>query len=287
MPGWHFGAIGTHWEIDTVEPLGVSIKDAVSERIEEFDRVYSRFRDDSVITSLTREAQTVSLPSDAEELFALYRTLYEATKGALSPLVGDTLGHLGYDATYRLTSLPGPAGPTPAFDDVVSLDGTTLTAYRPVTLDIGAVGKGYLVDIVAGILDDSGVTEYTIDASGDLRHRGHTMERVGLENPRDPSHVVGVAEVSNRALAASATNRRTWGDGLHHIVDALTGLPTQSVEATFVIADTAAMADGLATALFVASPEELEPVGEFDWLMMTSDGSLRASPNFPGEVFST
>ena len=287
MPSWHFGAIGTHWEIDTVDSLGASVKAAISERIEEFDRVYSRFRDDSVVMSLTREAQTVTLPSDAEELFALYRTLYEATNGAVSPLVGDTLGHLGYDASYRLTSLPGPAGPTPAFDDVVSLDGTTLTTYRPVTFDIGAVGKGYLVDIVAGLLDDNGVTEYTIDASGDLRHKGKTSERIGLENPRGADHVVGVAEVSNRALAASATNRRTWGDGLHHIVDALTGLPTQNVEATFVIADTAAIADGVATALFVASPEELEPVGEFDWVMMTSDGSLRASPNFPGEVFST
>ena len=287
MPSWHFGAIGTHWEIDTVDSLGASVKAAISERIEEFDQVYSRFRDDSVITSLAREAQTVVLPSDAEELFALYRSLYEATRGALSPLVGDTLSHLGYDATYRLTSLPGPAGPTPPFDDVVSLDGTTLTTYRPVTLDIGAVGKGYLVDIVAGLLDDSGVTEYTIDASGDLRHKGKTSERIGLENPRDADHVVGVAEVSSRALAASATNRRTWGDGLHHIVDALTGLPTQSVEATFVIADTAAMADGLATALFVASPDDLRPVGEFDWVMMMSDGSLRASPNFPGEVFST
>jgi FAD:protein FMN transferase len=249
--------------------------------------VYSRFRDDSVVTALSRTAQTVTLPDDAIELFALYRVLYGATAGALSPLVGDTLNHLGYDASYRLTSLPGPATPPPAFADVISLEGTTLTTYRPVTIDIGAVGKGYLVDIVAGLLDDEGLTDYTIDASGDLRHRGHTPEKVGLENPRDADHLLGVAHVSNGALAASATNRRTWGDGLHHIVDALTGPPTSSVEATFVVADTAAMADGLATALFVASPEQLHTVGEFDWLIMSSDGALRASPSFPGEVFSS
>jgi thiamine biosynthesis lipoprotein len=287
VPGWHFGAIGTQWTIDTIDPLDASIKTMISERIDEFDRVYSRFREDSVVTALSKEAQTVVLPDDAVNLFALYQKLYEATGGALSPLVGDTLNHLGYDASYRLRSLPGPAGPTPAFDDVVSLEGTTLTTYRPVTIDVGAVGKGYLVDIVAELLDDSGVTDYTVDASGDLRHRGHTPERVGLENPRDPDHVVGVAEVSNRALAASATNRRTWGDGLHHIVDALTGLPTRSIEATFVLSDTAAMADGLATALFVGSPEHLQRVGQFDWVIMSSDGSLRASPNFPGEVFSS
>jgi len=287
VPVWHFGAIGTHWEIDTVDSLDASIKATISERIDEFDRVYSRFRDDSVITALSREAQTVTLPEDAVDLFALYRQLYEATGGALSPLVGDTLNHLGYDASYRLTSLPGEPAPLPPFDDVVSLEGTTLTAHRPVTIDVGAVGKGYLVDIVAGLLDECTITDYTIDASGDLRHRGANRERVGLENPRNPSHLLGVAEVSNRALAASATNRRTWGDSLHHIVNALTGLPTRSVEATFVIADTAAVADGLATALFMAPPEKLGSVGEFDWVMMLSDGSLRSSPHFPGEVFSS
>jgi thiamine biosynthesis lipoprotein len=287
VPSWHFGAIGTHWEIDTVDSLDDGVKASISGRIDEFDRVYSRFRDDSVVTSLSQKADTVVLPDDAVEIFALYRALYEATGGALSPLVGDTLNHLGYDSTYRLTSLAGPASPVPAFDDVISLEGTTLTTYRPVTIDIGALGKGYLVDLVAGLLDEEGIADYTVDASGDLRHRGTKPERVGLENPRDVSHVLGVADVSNRALAASATNRRAWGDGLHHIVDALTGLPTSSVEATFVIADTAALADGLATALFMASPEQLEPVGRFDWLVMSSDGSLRASPGFPGEVFSS
>jgi thiamine biosynthesis lipoprotein len=287
VPSWHFGAIGTHWEIDTVDSLGASVKAVVSERIEEFDRVYSRFRDDSVVSSLSRVAQTVDLPDDAQELFDLYRVLYEATGGSLSPLVGDTLNHLGYDASYRLTALPGSPGPVPPFEDVFSLEGTTLTTYRPVTVDIGALGKGYLVDIVAGLLDDHGVDDYTIDASGDLRHRGKTAERVGLENPRDADRLLGVATVSNRSLAASATNRRTWGDGLHHIVDALTGLPTRSVEATFVIADTAAMADGLATALFMVSPEDLRHVCEFDWVIMSSDGTLRASPTFPGEVFSS
>ena len=287
MPAWHFGAIGTHWEIDTVDVLSDSIKSAVTNRIEEFDRVYSRFRDDSVVSKLSRRAQTIELPEDAGDLFALYKALYDATGGGLSPLVGDALNHLGYDASYRLTSLPGPPEPVPAFEEVLSLEGRTLTCYRPVTIDIGAAGKGYLVDIVGKLLEDEGITTFTIDASGDLLRRGDIPESVGLENPRDPERVVGVATVANGALAASATNRRMWGDGVHHIIDALTGLPTTSIEATFVIADSAALADGVATALFMATPEELAPVGDCEWLIMSSDGSLRASPNFPGEVFST
>jgi thiamine biosynthesis lipoprotein len=287
VPSWRFGAIGTHWSIDTPDPLGQEVTAQVLERIERFDVAYSRFRPDSLVSQLAVTPGSVTLPPDAPALFGLYRALYEATRGSLSPLIGDVLNHLGYDPTYRLTSLPGPADPVPPFDDVLRLDGDTLTTYRPVTIDLGAAGKGFLVDLIAGLLVECGVRDYTIDASGDLRHAGSGPEKIALENPRDPTRALGVVTLENRSLAASATNRRVWGDGLHHIVDALTGLPTRLVEATFVVADSAAVADGVATALFFTPPDALGEVFTFDWVMMMSDGELRASPQFPGEVFST
>lgn len=286
MPSWHFAAIGTHWSIDTQEPLQASIESEIADRIEAFDKTYSRFRDDSVVTSLATTPQTITLPDDAVNLFALYRSLYEATSGSLSPLVGDALTHLGYDRTYRLTSLPGPPPPIPSFDEVISLEGNTLTSYRPVTIDIGAAGKGFLVDLVAGILTHHKVDSFTVDGSGDLIHRGSTPERVGLEHPHNPDLAIGVAEINNCALAASAPQRRAWDHGLHHIIDALTGLPTATVEATFVVADSAAVADGLATALFFTSPETLLDSFSFDWVVVKSGETIQVSPNFPGEVFS-
>lgn len=287
MPSWHFGAIGTHWHIDTPLALSQGAKTAVAERIESFDLAYSRFRDDSLVHRFATSAQTLDFPGDAPALFGLYQSLYEATGGSLSPLVGDTLNHLGYDSSYRLASLPGSPEPVLPFDEVVRLEGVTMTTYKPVTIDVGAVGKGFLVDLVADILSAHDVVDVTIDASGDVLHRGNLQESVALENPRDPTMALGVAALSNRALAASATNRRAWGNGLHHIVDALTGLPVQAVEATFVIADTAAVADGLATALFFSTPERLHSMFDFEWVMMFSDSSLRSSADFPGEVFSS
>ena len=41
-----------------------------------------------------------------------------------------------------------------------------------------------------------------------------------------------IALVHDGALCSSATNRRAWGDGLHHVIDAMTGLPTRDVIAT-------------------------------------------------------
>ena len=286
MSSWRFDAIGTPWVIDTPVALEDSVRQDVWARIDAFDLAYSRFRADSLLSRVADAPGQVTLPSDSVPLFDLYRQLYEATRGALSPLVGSALNHWGYDPGYRLTALPGPPPPVPAFDEVLSLDGVTLTAHRPVSIDIGAAGKGFLVDEVAQLLIDAGVEEFTIDASGDIRHRGPRPESIALEHPGDPSLAVGIARLANRSLAASAPNRRTWAPGIHHILNALTGLPTVGIRATFVVADTAGLADGLATALFLTSPEELHSRFDCEWVIMDESGALRHSPGFPGEVFA-
>ena len=78
---------------------------------------------------------------------------------------------------------------------------------------------------------------------------------------------------------------RAWGEGLHHIIDAVTGRPVGGVIGTWAVAATALEADGLATALFVTEPAELEAAFDFTWVRMFSDGRLEASARWEGELF--
>ena len=155
----------------------------------------------------------------------------------------------------------------------------------PVLLDVGAAGKGYLVDIVCGLLVEGGVTEAVVDASGDIRLVGAGVTRVALEHPLDASKAIGVARLGHGALCASASNRRAWGEGLHHVIDATTGLPTSRVIATWVTAPTALLADGIATGLFFAQGSRFAALGDFDWVRMFSTGRVEHSPDFDGELF--
>lgn len=278
-----FEAIGTHWRIDTRDPLPPSVADAVAARVERFDRDWSRFRDDSRIARIARTPGRHALPADAGPLLAFYRELYEATAGRVSPLVGHALEALGYDAAYRLRAADDIPTP-PAWDDAVAWDGEVLDVVRPVVVDVGAAGKGYLVDLVSDLLVDAGVDEHIVDASGDLRSRGVPM-RIALEHPLDPSKAVGVAELTDGAFCASATTRRAWGDGLHHVLDALTGLPTRAVLATWVLAPTALAADGIATALFFDPEATFLARTATAYARMSSDGTVDASTDFPGELF--
>ncbi|MCY7413116.1 MAG: FAD:protein FMN transferase [Salinibacterium sp.] len=280
-----FEAIGTHWQIDTVDPVEDTLRAAIADRVERYDRTWSRFRSDSLVSQIGERAGQWILPDEAGELFELYRGLYLATGGAMSPLVGRSLDAIGYDRGYSLRPSGSPVA-APTWDEAVAWDGEALTTLRPVSLDIGAAGKGHLVDLVGAVLGDSGHSQFVIDASGDIRHWGADLLRVGLEDPRDTTKAIGIARISNAAICSSATNRRQWGTGLHHVVDALTGLPTSTIVATWAIAPTALAADGLATALFFTDPARLSELFDFRWVRLDATGRVEFSPDFDGELFT-
>lgn len=283
MPAWQLDAIGTSWQVDTPEPLSADVTAEVLARIEQFDRAWSRFRPDSLVSAIAAEAGEWELPDEATDLLAFYDELHEATDGAVNPLIGRTLADLGYDAGYSLRPVPDPA-PVPDWSSIRRMPGRLRTT-APVVIDVGAAGKGLLVDLVAGIIGRH-VDELTVDASGDLLHRGVAPIRVALEHPDDPRRAVGVVELApRRALAASATNRRAWGEGLHHVLDARTGRPTTDVVATWVVADSCMLADGLATAHFLAPADELMARWAHEFVRMYADGRIEWSPDLPGEVF--
>src|SRR5690348_14240178 len=98
---FRFDAIGTAWTIEIFEPLSASqrsqLEQAIMRRIGQYDKDYSRFRDDSLIAAMSKKAGKYTLPDDAKPLFELYRQLYEATGGAVTPLIGQTLSDAGYD----------------------------------------------------------------------------------------------------------------------------------------------------------------------------------------------
>lgn len=279
-----FEAIGTRWSLTV--PQGVlsgERMEKVVARIGLFDQTYSRFREDSLVTEMATQAGVYTLPPDAQPLFDFYLSLYGHTKGLFTPLVGDVLSELGYDKDYSFVEKK-PKIP-PALSEVLEYDFPTLIIKQPTLLDFGAAGKGYLVDIISTLLKDMGITEGVVDAGGDIYHWGAESMRIGLEHPENTEQVIGIAEISNNSICGSAGNRRKWG-GYTHIINPQTLQSPEEILSVWVVADTALLADGIATALFFVEPQTISSFYNFDYVILYKGYSAVTSTGFRGTLFT-
>lgn len=284
-----FEAIGTHWNIAIHDEISDSKKSdifkLVQERIAVYDKHYSRFRDDSLVAEMSRQAGEYVLPDDAKPMFDLYEKLYRMTNGSVTPLIGNLLSDAGYDAHYSFETktLHVP----PKWEDAIEYVFPRLLVKQPVLFDVGAAGKGYLVDIVGELLFDQGITSFTINAGGDIVHRDIEGKkiRVGLEHPNDPTSAIGVAQIGNESICGSAGNRRAWNQ-FHHVIDPHKLESPKHIAAIWVIGKTGLLADALTTCLFFVEPEVLETQFSFEYLIMYADLTMRASSGFNAEIFS-
>lgn len=284
-----FEGIGTHWQVDISDEISEAEKQillhTIKERVAIYDRDYSRFRGDSLVTEMSKAAGEYILPADAKPLFDTYQKFYHLTNEAVTPLIGSVMEEAGYDAIYSLQ--PQALHSPPKWEDALEYAFPKLIIKKPVLLDIGAAGKGYLIDIVSDILRSSGIKSFCVDAGGDIFCENEKNEslRVGLENPNNVEQVIGVANIVNQSICGSAGNRRVWGE-FHHIINPHTLQSPHDVVATWVVAPTTLLADILTTCLFFVPRNTLMGVENFEYVIMYADNSIEKSAHFPGEFFT-
>jgi len=274
----------------------------IMSRIDDFDKAYSRFRSDSIVSQISKNAGEYKLPPDSIKLFDVYFDLYTKTNGYFTPLVGQILVDAGYDAEYSLKQKSELQLP-PKWEDIMefkSIDYSSsniLNIKKPIQLDFGAAGKGYIIDLVGSVLKENGYNNYCINAGGDILHKAENQDhaefgsiRVGLENPENVEQVIGVYELSNKSICGSAGNRRRWGNFTHIMNPKTLSSPTEII-AVWVVADSALIADALTTCLFFVEPKELmlknspDHSYKFEYFILYKDRSFKKSEHFKGEVF--
>jgi thiamine biosynthesis lipoprotein len=230
---------------------------------------------------MSKKSGVYILPEDARPLFDCYQKLYHITSGKVTPLIGNTLVALGYDKTYSFKA--SDVTVPPLWEDTLDYHFPTLTVTHETQLDLGALGKGHLVDIVGELIEQNKITNYIVNAGGDIRTRGNTIT-IGLENPSVPDEAIGTYPITNMSICGSSGNRRAW-KGINHIIDPTLGASPTHISALWVIAKSTMIADGLATALFFTPPTTLKEHFDFSYIILFADGSVRYDQPFKGELF--
>lgn len=292
-----FSAIGTEWAVLLDHALTMEEEQELSRELQKictrFDQKYSRFLPDSWIHTLRSaeaEERSTHLDEEALQLFTLGWECELFTEGHFSLNIAGELEQTGYDAEYSLIPKTDKLPPKGQY----WLEGNTLHTKGRVAFDLGAFGKGFLIDTLAHTLFERGYEFFLVDGSGDFfgTHKSTGAAwNIALEHPTADGQAIGTFSLLNQGFASSAPSRRRWGEQ-HHILDARTGKPVEQREAVFVSAPTAVLSDAFATALFV-SPESLwnslQKIGTHEWCVLEkSDSELafRHSPGFPAQLFT-
>jgi thiamine biosynthesis lipoprotein len=221
-----FDALGS-----TCELLSLSAAQAALERCEqqirEAEARFTRFVPDSELAQLN--ASDGRYVPVSQELFAMLEAAlwaYEESEGLVNAAVLPALLSVGYDRPFRGGLLePARVAPVqlPALPEVLILDAATRSAALApaAALDLGGIAKGALADLLIDELGDDAVC----NLGGDLRVRGGGPDGDGWHIGLCDRTVVALTD---GAVCTSGTTRRRWGQSMHHLIDARTGMPAKT-----------------------------------------------------------
>lgn len=143
----------------------------------------------------------------------------------------------------------------------------TITLLDPdLSLDFGAIAKGYVADILREKLTESGFEEMIVNLGGNVLVIGDKEGsgwNIGIQDPENESALIDTVRVSDSSLVTSGVYQRYFeveGNRYHHIISPDTLYPADEYLSVSVLYKESAWADALSTALFCMPIEEGEKI---------------------------
>ena len=178
-------------------------------------------------------------------------------------------------------------------DVVIDEENCTVTLADPeMKLDVGAIAKGYAVEMVAKALEQKEIEGYVINVGGNVRTLGAKADgeawTVGIENPDDEAtDYLAYLGLSGESLVTSGSYQRYYfvnGRRYHHIIDPVTLMPSDYFTSVSIVCKSSGLGDALSTALFCMTLEEgralIESIEDVEAMWVTLDGQIHKSSGF-------
>jgi len=235
-------ALGTSMRLIVTRPEAVTAaKEAADRIIKAIDDAASRFREDSELSRVNREAgrEVRISPLLAQAIGAGLRGA-RLTDGAVDPTVGTAVRLAGYDRDFA--ALPPDGSPinlsvtrVPGWQAIQFDEGARVVLVPTgVEIDLGATAKALAADLAAAAaLKAVGGGGVLVSLGGDIAVAGDPpVQGWAVQASEDSNAPIDDDEetitIESGGMATSSTTVRQWTRGglvLHHIIDPSTGLP--------------------------------------------------------------
>lgn len=162
------------------------------------------------------------------------------------------------------------------------------------SLDVGAVAKGYATEKVTEIAEEKGFASGLISVGGNVRSIGKKADNeeqwnVGIQNPDTESenNIIKTVELSNVSLVTSGNYERYYtvnGKEYNHIINPETLFPSDYFASVTIICEDSGFADALSTAVFCMTLKEgkklINSIPETEAMWVYNDSQIEYSEHF-------
>ena len=272
--------LGTIVEITCQDRAAIT---SAFEEIKKIETIANIFNPDSEISRLNAAGKIQA----SRDLFNMVREslkYYRLSEGAFDITVGPVVSIwkekiMEAENKTRGLTLPTESQIKKAVSlvgsDKISLDESASSirfTQSGMSIDLGAIAKGYAVDKAVRRLKELGVRSALVNAGGNvycLGKKGSRKWRIGVRHPRKAAEIVYYLDLENQGAATSGDYEQFFildKKRYSHIINPKTGWPVDNnISSVTIIAPDAATSDGLSTTVFVLGKEKgLTLTGKID-----------------------
>jgi FAD:protein FMN transferase len=275
--------MGTSYQIQIVDmPEDIAAKELAADIAELLERLdtetFSTYASNSELSRFNRHGVNVPFIASKQmiEVLLMAQEISALSGGAFDVTVGPLINLWGFGPDLAVfETVPTQPQIEAALNRVgfqflrISPANQEIWKTRDVYVDLSAIAKGYAVDQLAEYLDRSGVDNYFLEIGGELKIKGSKPDGEGwvpaIEAPIDTAsqvYQIFYSRGDNIAVAGSGDYRNYFeeeGQRYSHEIDPRSGRPvTHSLAAAYVIDESTARADALATTYMILGPDAAE-----------------------------
>lgn len=294
---------GTYIKIIIYDESLDKAKLASEKAFQEIERIDSKFNskyEGSIIDMLNKsskkevnlDAEGTEIFNEVEKMYILSNKKYDITIGPLLKLWGFT------DEMIDSLTLKVPKKEEIEFTkhfigyDKVKKINNKLIIESPVKeIDTGSFLKGYALSQAKKLLLKEGIKSAFITSISSIDLVGSKPLdkpwKIGLQNPENPSELLGIVALKNKALGVSGdyqTYVEIDGEMYHHIIDKESGYPIKDKKMVAVVCNDAFLADLYSTTFFLMPidkvMEYVESQKDLEVMIVDKDMNIVTSKNF-------
>lgn len=270
----------------------------------ELSRIHNKFStnvDSSVVYQLNEKGE-MKLDEESLFLFQSSLNLAQITGGAFDPTIRPLIKLWGFDDAKAEKKVPTNEEINNELKKVsykfveINEDESIIKFLKPgVQIDLGGIAKGYAVDrVIKRIKQIDPNSSGFVEAGGDIGIIGPKNNNlpwvIGIRNPfsSDPYNSIEKIYLKSGSVVTSGNYERYFIENeeiYHHLIDPKTGYPAKGLASVTVISDSAMIADGFSTALFIMgydnpALEMYEKEYGIQSYLISSDEKIKMSDGF-------